>query len=90
MSNRKIGRFKVSEKLLREAVKTGHGANLFADWIPLDINRNWETGTTEYLVWHPSFEPVKEGDVAPWYVATFEAGQTKPTWHQIGLETPCP
>jgi len=87
MKERRIGRFRVAEKLLREAVITGHGANLFVGCVPLDITRNWLTGDVDFLVWHPAFDAIPECEVVPEYVATFANGSAVPTWTRKGSAT---
>lgn len=80
MKERRIGRFTVAEQLLRDAVNTGHGQNLFAGVVPLDIQRDWLRGTITYIAWHKDFAQIDEGQIAPEYVATFEAGSCEPRW----------
>lgn len=83
MKERRIGRFKVADKLLQEAIDTGHGQNLFSGMVPLDIQREWMSGVTTFIAWHASFMPIEEGRMTPEYRATFQAGETAPTWQHV-------
>jgi hypothetical protein len=83
IKNRRIGKFKVSNKLLRDATNTGSGANLFVGMIVLDIQHDWIGGDATYVAWHPDFEPIDEGRILPLYVSTFQLGQTAPTWVKV-------
>ena len=80
MTDRRIGKFTVEDRLLREAVDSGHGANLFVGMVPLDIQRDWISGRTVYLAWHPDFNDVPEGYITPEYEAVFDAGDIHPRW----------
>lgn len=83
MKERRIGRFTVAEKLLRDAIDTGHGANLFHKAVPLDVNRDWMSGRTTFLCWHPEFRPINEGEIAPEYVAEWDAKSVYPVWREL-------
>lgn len=80
---RRIGKFTVSEKLLHDAVDTGHGANLFVGMVPLDVQRDWLTGRTTFTAWHPDFQAVEENRTVPEYVPRFDNGTTAPTWVHV-------
>jgi len=80
MKERRLGKFVVEDRLLREAADSGHGANMFSDMVPLDIQRDWISGRTTYLAWHPDFEEVPDGYITPEYEAIFESGEVKPRW----------
>lgn len=86
MNDRRIGRFRVAERLLREAVNTGHGQNLFAGIVPLDIERDWLSGTITYIAWHKDFAQIAEGQIAPEYVAIFTAESIEPRWVKAGSQ----
>ena len=80
MKERRLGRFQVAEKLLRDAIDTGHGANIFAGCVPLDVQRDWLRGSAEYLCWHPDFDVIADGEITPEYVATFYENSATPNW----------
>ena len=80
MNDRRIGRFTVADQLLRAAIDTGDGANLFDGVVPLDVRRDWFRSSTEYIAWHRDFRPIGEGECVPEYRAVFRDGQTTPTW----------
>ena len=82
MRERRLGRFRVSTLFFHEA-QNGMGANLFRDLIPLDIRRDFETDVITYIAWHPSFEPVPEGQIIPEYEAIFSNTSSTPTWRRI-------
>jgi hypothetical protein len=84
MKERRLGRFRVSEKLLRKAIDSGHGANLFIGCVPLDVKCDWITGQTEFIVWHPSFDVISDGEITPEYEATFLEGSVTPKWSRKG------
>ena len=75
---------RVSEKFRREAAYAGHGANLFIDAVVLDIDVDWVSGWATYKMWHPQFDPTKEGQLLPEYEAVFQAGEIAPTWKRAG------
>ena len=83
MSNRRIGRFKCADRLLQDAISTGHGQNLFVGMVPLDIQRDWMSDTVTFTAWHADFAPVPEGRITPEYRAIFKAGETSPTWEHV-------
>lgn len=83
MKERRIGTFTVSDKLLHAAIDSGHGANLFAGSVPLDVRRDFIAQRTEFFVWNPAFRPITEGEVAPEYRAVFRDGETMPTWEEV-------
>lgn len=83
MKERRIGKFEIAEKLLSDAIDTGHGQNLFANMVPLDIHRDWMRGVSTFIAWHPDFMAISEGRVTPEYVAIFHDGQTAPTWQHV-------
>lgn len=83
MKDRRLGRFVVSEKLLFDAIDTGHGANVFHGLIPLEIRHNFLGGKFEYLGWHAGFDHLPEGEVIPDYRAVFDDGETFPRWERM-------
>lgn len=83
MKDRRIGRFKIAGKLLQDAINTGHGQNLFAGMVPLDIQRDWVSDTVTFTAWHRDFAPVSEGQMIPEYIGIFKAGKTLPTWQHV-------
>jgi hypothetical protein len=80
MNGRRLGKFIVSEKLLRDAVNTGDGANVFAGMIPLDITRDFIRGSAEYVCWHPDFRDLPHGEILPTYKAIFDTRSPFPKW----------
>lgn len=83
MKDRRIGKVTVADRLLRAAIDSGHGANMFAGSVPLDVQRSWVADKTTFVLWHPKFQPVDEGRMIPEYRAVFEDGETTPTWEHI-------
>lgn len=83
MKERRIGRFEVSQILLDKAMDTGHGENLFAGSVPLDLQRDWIRGVVTFICWNHQFDAIDEGQTIPIYSATFQAGQTSPTWQRV-------
>lgn len=71
---RRIGVFKVSDKLIRDSINNGMAAHIFNGSVPLDVRRDWISQTSEYLLWNPSFDEVAEGARIPSYVAVIENG----------------
>lgn len=88
MKERRIGRVVVHARLLNEAINGGGGANLFKDAIPLDIQREWIADRITYLLWHPAFDCINEGEIAPEYTAIFSQTSPYPTWARVEGRTP--
>lgn len=80
MKARRIGRVVVNRHLLLDAIDGGGGANLFHKSIPLDIQHDWTADRVTYILWHPSFDIIDEGEIAPEYIATFSRDSIYPTW----------
>lgn len=78
---RRLGRFTVSEQLLRDSINTGIAARLFYGSVPLDVQRDWMANTTTFLLWHPQFDEVPEGCLVPAYMATVTNGVIE--WDRI-------
>lgn len=83
MKNRRLGRFIVSEKLLRDAIDTGHGANVFDGLIPLKLRLDTLAGIYEYLGWHAQFDPLPECEIVPEYRPIFDNGTAFPRWERV-------
>lgn len=86
MSGRRIGRFTVSDHILRESIDDGSAAHLFAGAVPLDVERDWMTQNTTYICWHPAFRQVAKGEMVPTYAATFhrnEDGTVSHEWEEV-------
>lgn len=83
MNGRRIGRVTVSDELLRNSIETGEAAALFAGCVPLDVVRDWYSQTSTFLLWHPAFDVVAEGEFAPEYEALFTNGGDSPTWQRV-------
>lgn len=83
MKERRIGRFTVANKLLHAAIDSGHGANLFAGMVPLDIQRDFIQDQTTFIAWCPQFMVIDEGRIIPEYVAVFREGNTIPEWKHV-------
>jgi hypothetical protein len=82
MRNRRLGRFTVSDTVLRDSITTGAAAHLFAGAVPLDVQRDWMNQTTTYLCWHPEFREVPNGEITPVYVAIFRKGEDGTVTHE--------
>lgn len=83
MKERRIGKVTVHRRLLLSAIDGGGGANLFHGSVPLDIQSDWTSDRTTFVLWHPDFDPIKEGEVAPEYIATFTPDSVYPTWNRV-------
>lgn len=82
MSDRRIGKFTVSDSVLRDSIDDGSAAHLFAGAVPIDVQRDWMTQNTTYICWHPAFRQVAEGEMFPTYTATFHKGEDGTITHQ--------
>lgn len=82
MRDRRIGRFRVAGMFLHNA-KDGEGANLFIGMIVLDVRVEWSTDGYTYFAWHPDFDKIEPGEIAPEYVAEFTAGSVVPKWRRL-------
>ena len=67
-TNRRIGRFTVSDQLLHQSIDSGIAAKIFNGSVPLDVKRDWFEQSTTFLLWHPSFDACAEGSIVPEYV----------------------
>jgi hypothetical protein len=83
MNERRIGRFEVHKDLLRDAINTGHGANLFVGSVPLDVQHDWIRRVATFICWNQQFDAIDEGEVVPTYQAVFRHGETSPTWERV-------
>lgn len=63
---RRIGRFSVPSGTLRNA-REDVLFTIFAGVIPVKTEANWTNDHMEYVALCPEFEPVKMGDMPPWY-----------------------
>jgi hypothetical protein len=83
MKNRRLGRFIVSDKFLRDAIDNGFGANLFLGSVPIDVHRDFLSQSTTFLCWNQAFDVVPEGEIIPLYRAIFYGGCANPTWERV-------
>jgi hypothetical protein len=81
MSSRRIGRFIVPTSLV-EGFCRGEGLNVFAGGAVVDVRHDWMRGQVEYFMYHPTFTPVKLGDLIPLYVAEIGPYSSSPTWRK--------
>lgn len=79
-TSRRLGRFTVADKLLRESINNGSAARIFYGSVPLEVERDWMRQVSTYVLWHPSFADVEEGARIPHYVALLENGTIR--WEQ--------
>lgn len=82
---RNVGRFKV-DSFFFENMRAGEGVNLFHDMIVLDVQRNFNDSSREYIAVHPSFRRVGQGEKIPEYVAIFhyhEGATSLPEWQEL-------
>ncbi len=79
--SRRIGRFTLSDFLLRQSINNGIAARLFYGSVPLDVQRNWMEATSAFILWNPSFDEVREGELVPEYIALVENGVI--TWERV-------
>ncbi len=84
-TSRRLGRFSISDNLLRESINNGLAARLFYGSVPLDVTRSWIERTTEFLLWHPKFDSCGEGSLIPQYMAQVENGAI--TWVRIDKDS---
>jgi hypothetical protein len=76
---RRIGRFTVPGCFVDGLCK-GEGLNVFAGGAVVNVRHDWPTDRVEYVMYHPSFDPVKLGEMLPEYTALFRKGESAPTW----------
>lgn len=68
----KLGRFFISEPLLRRGIDGDHEFAarihaIFQKFIPIEARFHWDRQATEYLGYCEEFEDVPQGEVAPTY-----------------------
>jgi hypothetical protein len=80
MKERRLGLITIHNRLLRDAIDSGDGANLFIGAVPLDVQRDFISDTTTFLLWHPRFRVLPLGEITPRYEAVFDKDSVIPRW----------
>jgi hypothetical protein len=81
---RQIGRF-VIEGAFFDRLQVGYGVNLFDKMIVLDVTRDWMTDRATYTAVHEQFRAIDQGDICPYYKATFTADSVLPKWVELPI-----
>ena len=87
-SLRRVGQVEFDDAILRRAIVDGSAAQLFSGAVPLDVQRDWMMQTSTFVLWHPAFDEIEEGEITPDYQAIFtvhEDGQITHTWQRLDL-----
>jgi hypothetical protein len=76
---RRLGRFTASNEFVYGLAR-GEGLNVFAGGAVIDVRHDYSMDQVEYVMYHPSFDPVPAGEILPEYTAVFTLGVVVPTW----------
>lgn len=82
MSDRRIGKFKVSGDFIRSAC-SGEGQNLLRGMVVLEIEHDFIGDIAVYTAWHPDFAVIQSGQIIPEYCALFYSTSATPYWERI-------
>lgn len=77
----RIGHITISDDVLRESINTGLAARIFHGSVPLDVKRNWMHSDSTFLIWHPQFDELEQGEIIPDYSALITNGVI--TWERL-------
>ncbi len=83
MKDRRIGFIDVHDRLLRDAIDSGHGANMFNGAVPLEISRDFIIDRVRITMWHPDFDQIEEGRCLPEYIGVFHDGCVYPSFRRV-------
>lgn len=84
-TDRRLGRIRIDDQLLRNSFDTGMLAELFRGSFVLDIDRDWISQVSTYTLWHEALPPIAEGAITPAYAVRItrdKTGQTSVEFHQ--------
>lgn len=85
-TDRRLGKFTVDDKILRESINSGLAARLFHGSVPIDVKRDWMSEKSTFTLWHPKFDQVEKGEQVPEYIAAVENGAI--TWERVPHSAP--
>jgi hypothetical protein len=89
-TNRRLGRIRISDAVLRDFTDPRALLKVFAGSIPLDVERNWTAQHSDFLIWNEAFSTVEAGTIIPFYNFTAQRLETGEIKASFELAAPSP